>query len=424
MFMALFWGAAGAAFRALKGQSPLRVLLFAAALSGFEWLRGHILTGFPWDLPGASWIAGGEMSQMASVVGIYGLSWLTIAGSAALFVVRERRAGLATAAGAVAVIAGLFVFGAARLAHPLPAAAGPLIRIVQADVRQETKYDKDAFAGIVGRYLRLTTRPAARTPDIVIWPEGAIPAAFDDYLAPDTWTRDAIVNALAPGQTLILGGYRYGQGARDTASIYNTQAVLLRGSKDLKIEAFYDKYRLVPFGEFMPLDGLASRLGIKALVHVGDGFSAGARPAPLAVPGLPIMQPLICYEALYSGFTRAGSERSGKRAAWIVNISNDAWFGTGIGPRQHLNLASYRAIEEGLPMIRATPTGISAFIDAHGRLILGEVLGEGALGVIDARLPPALKPTLFDLWGDGAFFAMLLVSLAGAAIPYATRRRP
>jgi apolipoprotein N-acyltransferase len=423
MFMALFWGAAGAAFRWLGSASPLRVLLFAAALSGFEWLRGHILTGFPWDLPGASWIAGGPMSQIASVVGVYGLTWFTLAAAAALFVVRERRAGLATAAGAIAVVAGLFAFGAARLARPLPAATGPLIRIVQADVRQETKYDKDAFAGIVGRYLRLTTRPAARTPDIVIWPEGAIPAAFEDYLAPDTWTRDAIVNALAPGQTLILGGYRYGQGARDSASIYNTQAVLLRGATDLKIEAFYDKYRLVPFGEFMPLDGLASRLGIKALVHVGDGFSAGARPAPLAVPGLPIMQPLICYEALYSGFTRAGALRTGKRAAWIVNISNDAWFGTGIGPRQHLNLASYRAIEEGLPMIRATPTGISGFIDAHGRLIPGEVLGEGAMGVIDAPLPAALQPTLFDLWGDGAFFVMLLISLTGAALPFAARRR-
>jgi apolipoprotein N-acyltransferase len=416
MFMALFWGAAGATFRAVKGSTPLRVLLFAAALSSFEWLRGHILTGFPWDLPGASWLAGGAMSQIASVVGIYGLTWLTIAAAAALFVVAERRAGLATAAGAILVVAGLFTFGAVRLGRPLPVATGPLIRIVQADIRQETKYDKDAFASIVARYVRLTTRPAARRPDIVIWPEGAIPAAFDDYLAPDTWTHDAIANALAPGQTLILGGYRYGQGSRDTASIYNTQAVILRTASGLKIEAIYDKYRLVPFGEFMPLDSLASKLGIKALVHVGDGFSPGPRPAPLAVSGLPIMQPLICYEALYSGFTRAGAVRSHLRAAWIVNISNDAWFGTGIGPFQHLNLASYRAIEEGLPMVRATPTGISAVIDARGRLVPGESLGEGAMGVIDARLPAALQPTLFDLWGDGAFFAMLLISLAGAAI--------
>ncbi len=417
MFMALFWGAAGAAFRSLKGRSPPRVLLFAAALSLFEWLRGHILTGFPWDLPGASWQAGGPISQIASVVGIYGLTWLTLAAVAAFFVVHEGRLGLGVAVAGVLSLTSLLAFGAFRLAAPGPAATGPVIRIVQADVRQETKYDRAAFAGIVGRYVRLTAGTAAVRPDIVLWPEGAIPAAFEDYLAPGAWTYDDIAGALAPGQTLILGGYHYGQGPRDTAGIFNSMAVIRRRPDGLKVLALYDKYRLVPFGEFMPLDSLASRIGLKALVHVGDGFTAGPRPAPLAVPGLPIMQPLICYEALYSGFTRVGSGRTGLRARWIVNISNDAWFGTGIGPLQHLNLASYRAIEEGLPMVRATPTGISGVIDAQGRLIPREALGEGAMGVIDARLPPALKPTLFDLWGDGAFFAMLLISLAGAALP-------
>ena len=423
MFMALFWGAAGAAFRSVKGSSPLRVLLFAAALSLFEWLRGHILTGFPWDLPGSSWQAGGPVSQIASVVGIYGLTWLTLAVVAAVFVVRESRFGLAIAAGGAAVLAGLLAFGSFRLATPLPSTPTPLIRIVQADVRQETKYDRDAFAGIVTRYTRLTAQPTPATPDIVVWPEGAIPAAFEDYLAPAAWTSYAIRSALAPGQTLILGGYRYGQGSRDQAGVFNSLAVIRKSADGLKVVALYDKYRLVPFGEFMPLDSLASRLGIKALVHVGDGFTAGGRPAPLAIAGLPVMQPLICYEALYSGFTRAGAGRSGLRASWIVNISNDAWFGTGIGPLQHLNLASYRAIEEGLPMIRATPTGISGVIDARGRLVPHEVLGEGAMGIIDARLPPALKPTLFDVWGDGAFFAMLLASLVGARRPQRKDRR-
>ncbi len=417
MFMAAFWGAAGAAFRALKGPTALRVLLFAAALSAFEWLRGHVLTGFPWDPPGSSWVAGGAMSQSAALVGIYGLSWLTVAVAAAPFVVREGRGGLVMAGAGVAVAIAMLVFGAVRLAQPPPPPPGPLVRIVQADVRQETKYDTRAFSGIVERYARLTALSGARRPDIVIWPEGAIPAAMEDYLAPNTWTRDAVVGALGPGQTLILGGYRYGQGPREKASVFNSLAVLRSGAHGLVVEALYDKYRLVPFGEFMPMDGLASRLGIKTLVHVGDGFAGGPRPAPLAVPGLPVLQPLICYEALYSGFTRAGALRSGKRAAWIVNISNDAWFGTGLGPRQHLNLASYRAIEEGLPMVRATPTGVSGVIDARGRLVPGEHLGEGAFGVIDAPLPAPLRPTPFDLWGDGAFFAMLALSLVGAKLP-------
>ena len=142
--------------------------------------------------------------------------------------------------------------------------------------------------------------------------------------------------------------------------------------------ATYDKYRLVPFGEFLPLEPLMTRLGIKKLVRVGDGFSIGPRPRPVAV-GPIILQPLICYEVLFPGFTREGAAASGRRAQLIVNLSNDAWFGSTSGPLQHLNLASYRAIEEGLPMVRATPTGVSAIIDAHGRIAPGQRLDHGDL---------------------------------------------
>ena len=143
----------------------------------------------------------------------------------------------------------------------------------------------------------------------------------------------------------------------------------------------------------------------------------------MILPGLPSMQPLICYESLFPGFTREGGEASGTRAAWIANISNDAWFGTGSGPRQHLNIASYRAIEEGLPMVRATPTGLSAVVDAYGRVVPGKHLGENVYGVIDAQLPPALPPTVFNQLGDQPFLIMLLLSLTGAAAPRRWRRR-
>jgi apolipoprotein N-acyltransferase len=415
--MALFWGAATLAYRALSAPGVRRLLLFAGALAGFEWLRGHILTGFPWDLPGETWRAGSAPSQAAAVIGAYGLTWLTVALAASPAVIAQGRRGWIAVGAAILSLIGLYAFGAARLAGaPAASPQAPWVRVVQADVKQESKYDPALFNSIVRRYVNLTGRPAARIPEIVIWPEGAVPAALDDYLAPATWTREAIVAALRPGQTLLVGGYRYGGGQTGPAKIFNSMAVVHRAKDDITITGVYDKFRLVPFGEFMPLDSLAGRLGIKTFVHVGDGFTPGPRPQPLRLPGLPTVQPLICYEGLYPGFTREGAIASGRRAAWIVNISNDAWFGTTSGPWQHLNMASYRAIEEGLPMVRATPTGVSAVIDAFGRSSAGDRLGQGAFGVIDAPLPPALAPTLFNRIGDLPFLIMMLLSLAGASL--------
>jgi len=417
--MALFWGVAALAYRLAAPKGVARVLVFAGAFAGAEWLRGHVLTGFPWDLPGETWRAGSPMSQGAALVGAYGLSWITIAISAALAVIAEGWRGRMSVAAAVLALAGLYGFGAQRLGGaPTTSASAPLIRVVQADVRQESKYDPALFASIVARYVSLTRRPAARVPAIVVWPEGAIPDALEDYLAPGTWTETDIAGALQPGQTLILGGYREGNTRTDPPVAYNSLAALRRGPQNLSLLGLYDKFRLVPFGEFIPFDALAGRLGIKTFVHVGDGFTPGPRPRPMAIPSLPAMQPLICYEALYPGFTREGARAAGFRPAWIVNISNDAWFGATSGPLQHLNIASYRAIEEGLPMVRATPTGVSAVIDAFGRPMA--TLPEGAFGVIDQPLPAALAPTPFSRFGGIPFAIMLAASLACALWP---RRR-
>jgi apolipoprotein N-acyltransferase len=409
--MALFWGAAALAYRVLAPKGVARVLVFAGVFAAVEWLRGHILTGFPWDLPGEAWQAGSPISQAASLAGAYGLTWLTLVIASAPAVIAEGRKGPAVVAGAAGLLAVLFAYGAVRLGQaPATAPNARLLRIVQADVRQESKYDPAIFSSIVQRYVALTAAPAARTPDIVVWPEGAIPVAMEDYLAPGAWPRDAIAKSLKPGQTLILGGYRVANANVDPPVVYNSLAAFRRQGDDLMPIGLYDKFRLVPFGEFLPFDALAGQLGIKTFVHVGDGFTAGPRPKPLRLPGLPPVQPLICYEALYPGFTREGAAAAGFRPDWIVNISNDAWFGATSGPWQHLNIASYRAIEEGLPMVRATPTGVSAVIDAFGRPLAS--LPEGALGVIDRPLPPALAPTPFSRFGDAPFAVMVAASLA------------
>jgi apolipoprotein N-acyltransferase len=430
--LGLFWGAAGLIYRWIAPAGWMRVLTFAGVVTAVEWVRGHLLTGFPWDLAGESWRAGSAPSQAAALIGAYGLTWLTVAIAATpalLLDAARRRQAVAALLIAAAALTGLYGYGLARLAHaPAAPASAPIVRIVQAGLPEVASYTAATFADTVRAHLDLTARPAAQRPDIIVWPERAIPGAFSDYLAPGTWPRDAITAALAPGQILLTGGYRTqtappGAYAPDGLVYFNSLLALRRDASGLTPLTVYDKYRLVPFGEYLPLARWLAPLHVQELVHVGDGFSHGPPPQPIALGSAPLVQPLICYEALYPGFTRKGAIRSGHRASWIVNVSDDAWFGGTYGPLQHLNLASYRAIEEGLPIVRATPTGVSAVIDAFGRVQPGLLLAQGQTGVIDSRLPPALPPTPFDRLGESIFGLMTLLSAACASLGLIQRFR-
>lgn len=409
--IALFWGLVCLAYRALAPNGVTRVLVFVGLFAAGEWLRGHVLTGFPWNLPGETWKAGSALSQTAALVGAYGLTWITLFIACAVVVWREGRAGKALVAGAAVLLAGLFGWGALRTAAPVHAAPDALrVRIVQADIKQSAKYDVAEFQRIVDAYVGLTSRPYpdGRIADVVVWPEGAIPEAIDNYLAPGTWTRTAIEGSLKPGQTLLVGAYRV-EGTQADYRVFNSLVAVRRTRDGLEPAGVYDKFRLVPFGEFLPLDDLMAALGVKTLVHVGDGFTPGPPPRPLQPAGLPAFQPLICYEGLYPGFTRKGAKASGARPDFIVNVSNDAWFGATSGPLQHLNLSSYRAIEEGLPIVRATPTGVSAMIDATGATY-GPRLRLGDTGVIDSGLPVRRFDTLYRRLGDLPLLILVLIS--------------
>jgi apolipoprotein N-acyltransferase len=410
--MALFWGLAAVLYRLVKPAGVRRVLVFAGAFAVLEWTRGHILTGFPWNLPGETWRAGSAVSQFASIVGAYGLTWITLAIAAAPAVWREGKGGRRAVAAAALVLAALFVWGLATTPIPLTSPNKvTTVRIVQADITQESKWDERRFAQIVQAYVSLTAKPYAGKPaDIVVWPEGALPLAINDYMVPGSWVRQAIIDALQPGQLLLVGGYRY-EGTPDKPVYYNSLVALRREASDVVVVGIYDKHRLVPFGEYLPADALLTKLGVKSMAHLGDGFATGPRPAPLRISPDLLVQPLICYESL---FPRLAEPALGVRA--IVNVSNDAWFGVTSGPLQHLNLASYRAIETGLPIIRATPTGVSALIDARGRVVDGQRLNLGQSGVIDGFLPATAGPTPFDRLGHWPFLLLLLVSI-GAAFP-------
>jgi apolipoprotein N-acyltransferase len=432
-----------------------RILIFAAVLSLFEWLRGHVLTGFPWDLPGETWRAGSAISQTASLVGAYGLTFITVAVGASGVVlapfplhfssvlpglvpgahgatseaphgpqasrhgppeqVRGTRKNwqvrLTVLGLALAVLASLWTFGAWRLSQPAPHDTAVRLRVVQPGLGEEASWTTPMLVARYQRFMDLTSQPARQSPDVVIWPEGAIPYSFNDYLAPGTWTLQALEQALRPGQFLLTGGDRTAPGPGDRTLYYNTMLALRRTAGGLDVLASYDKFRLVPFGEFVPLAPVFDRLGLKPLVQVGEPFTPGPRPAPLDIEGLPRVQPLICYEIL---FPSLATDR-GRRPAWIVNVSDDAWYGRTSGPLQHLNMAGYRAIEQGLPIVRSTPTGVSAIIDGYGRTRAS--LGLGQAGVIDGLLPAALPPTLYSRWGDLPF----LLGIAGIVLAAAIR---
>jgi apolipoprotein N-acyltransferase len=410
--MALFWGLAAVLYRLVRPVGARRVLVFAGAFCVLEWTRGHILTGFPWNLPGETWRAGSAVSQFAGVVGAYGLTWITLTIATAPAVWRDGKRGRIVVGVALAALAALYIGGVIALpAIPKDGPAALTVRIVQADIPQESKWDEKRFSQIVQAYVSLTAKPyAGKQADIVVWPEGALPLAINDYMVPGSWVRQAIIDALKPGQLLLIGGYRY-EGPPDKPVYYNSLVALRRTADDVLLVGIYDKHRLVPFGEYLPADALMTRLGVKSMAHLGDGFATGPRPAPLRVAPDLLIQPLICYESL---FPRLAQPAPGVRA--IVNVSNDAWFGVTSGPLQHLNLASYRAIEAGVPIIRATPTGVSALIDAQGRIVPGSRLNLGESGVIDGIVPHVGSPNLFTKLGHWPFALLLLVSFA-AAIP-------
>ena len=424
--LGLLWGAAMLLYRRLRPDQPWRCLVFAGALTLLEWMRGHLLTGFPWDLPGETWRAGSAISQAAAVFGAYGLTWITLAAAAA-FAAPISESGrwkrLVPPAAAILSLAGLWAAGELRLRHAVaPDPAAPIVRVVQPDVREEAKFTEDNLRSIFFRYTGLTAAPARREPDIVVWSEGAIPLSADELLSPAGGWAELIRQSMHPGETLMFGAYRL-SGSSPRTHAYNSLIAVRATASGLETTGVYDKFKLVPFGEYLPAAQILQPLGFKDLAHLTDGFDFGPRPHPIAPAGAPPVQPLICYESLFPDLVRAAVNAGPTRPRWIVNVSNDSWFGVTSGPLQHLNQAGYRAIEEGLPIVRATPTGVSAILDAYGNIQPGQSLGLGKTGVIDGALPRALPITTYGRAGDWITAGLLLLSLLAALGPSAALAR-
>ena len=374
-----------------------RIVLLAVAWTATEWLRGHIFTGYPWNPLGHVWAFATPLLQGASLVGVYGLGTLTFMVLAA------------PAAGWRASLAALLVVGVAggagrAVMGPVDATTtGPIIRIVQPNIPQGEKWRDDSRAAELKKLLDLSRRDGFDKLAAVVWPETATPF----IVQPNSQGLAMLAVAAPRGGYLLAGAARAGEDPRD--GVWNS---LLAIDPEGTIKATYDKVHLVPFGEYIPfhkewppLTGLIGR----------GSFEKGESLTTVSLPGLPPFSPLICYEAIFPGAVVG----PGERPAWLLNVTNDAWFGTSSGPYQHLTSARLRTVEEGLPMIRAANTGVSAVIDAFGRVIAS--LDMEREGVIDHALPPPRAATLYARWHDWTLLGLvtILVLFVGSA-----RRRP
>lgn len=380
-------------------------LLFALVWTAGEWLRGHVLTGFPWNLMATVWLFAPAMSQAAALFGAYGLSFVTVLAAvapAALFAhgapsARRPVLGVALLIG-VLVLCG--IGGAVRLALA-PATAdqatvpGVRLRLVQANIDQRMKWSEAERANILRKYLTLSRQPGAAPVTHLVWPETALP-----YLLSNDPELLHVLGQIVPrGGLLLTGAVRAEIANGRMTEVWNSVQAVDDGGR---ITATYDKVHLVPFGEYVPLRRI---LPLDKITPGGMDFTAGNGPQTLTLPGLPPVSPFICYEAIFPGVLVSGGA---PRPQWLLNVTNDAWFGDSTGPRQHFASARLRAIEEGLPLVRAANTGISAVVDPYGRILAQ--LNLGREGVLDSPLPTAVPATLYARLGDGMLAGLLAVA--------------
>ena len=386
--LALFWAVAMAFSRWVNGDGLGAVLAWMFCLSAAELARSYVFSGFPWALIGHIWIGWSPM-QFAALIGAQGLTLISLAFAVLIYGVFQ---GLrwAMIASVMAALVAAFV-PSWLVKEPLTPPKNFTIRVVQPNAAQHLKWHPDHVLKFFERSLELTASKASTSVNLVIWPETSVPALLQN--AGPAIER---INAAAGGVPVVFGIQR-----RDKARIFNSLVSL---SASGEIQAIYDKHHLVPFGEYIPGGNFAARFGIRAFAaQEGFGYSAGPGPALLDLGPLGRALPLICYEAVFAQDVNAAPDRPD----FLLQITNDAWFGRWIGPYQHLAQARLRAVEQGVPLVRAANTGISGVINARGELVDSIPLNE--TGYLDFELPTARAPTFFSKTRDWPFLGLYLI---------------
>lgn len=424
--LALFYAVAFALSACLWTKGPHRILTLSVTIAMAEIARSYLLTGLPWNLVGHSLTSNEWIMQSVSLYGLFGLSGLALiifASPAALldatqqnFTKPSRQASLLLVI-ALASLAGLYSFGAWRLST-----AGPTkfvkdldILLVHPSVPQREKVNPALRAKAFERVLNLTRSAAQinqatseRTARLIIWPETAIPFAINGASV----LKDQLGQFLKPGDELITGAFRLvhkpqaTHEAQNPFDVYNSLYVINRTGA---ITASYDKHHLVPFGEYLPWSGLLEAIGLEALVRLRGGFTSGRPPVPITLNEAPPFLPFICYEAIFP----ITDNQKILDAKWILNISNDGWFGKTAGPYQHHHLVRLRSLETGLPMIRVVNNGISGVFDGLGREVKNA--GFGKNGVTLSQLPqPVTMPisSAMAKWVAFLHFVLTFLSLS------------
>ena len=417
--LAVFPAAGFALARLLWSPGPLRIFALAFGLGMAEWARGLLFTGFPWNDLGMALGVNLALAQTASLVGLHGLTFLTIAifaAPATLWRVSESRLNLTPTIVAALALVLMAAFGGLRLMSP-PSATMPgvKLRLIQPNIAQDdASFGPENKQVILRRYFDLSER--ATSPDRsgvrdvthLIWPESAFPF----ILSRDPQALSEIVDFLGSGATLMTGAARREDGS--PPRYFNSIEIVGRGGLSAQR---YDKQHLVPFGEYMPFASLLERAHMTQLVDIPGGFEPGSGPRILHVPGLPDAMPLVCYEAIFP-IEFGGLMSGADRPTWLLNVTDDAWFGLTPGPYQHFAQARLRAIELGVPLVRDANSGISAVLDGFGREIAVAPLG--VEGVLDAELPKALAPTLQSHLGS---VGAMLIGMAFLAAALTGKRR-
>lgn len=415
--LALFYGLATALSALFWRCGPARIIALALGFLSAEWLRGRLFTGFPWNSLGYGLTGTDALMQSASVFGIDGLAFFAILIFASPAILMDGKAGRAGPirwrfpAAMLLVLIMAAIAGHIRLgAPPSGATENVRLRIVQPNIPQIEKWKPDNRLWIFQRHLDLSRRNAALAEDgldgvtHLIWPEAASPF----FLAESKDALQLIAELLPASATLLTGAIRFetvGHTAsgQEKRNIFNSIYVM---DHEAKILSVYDKIHLVPFGEYLPFQQMLEAIGLEQLTRLRGGFAAGPGPRFLKAPGVPDFSPLICYEIIFSGAVNEGTVRS----TWLLNVTNDAWFGQSAGPHQHFHQARVRAVEEGLPLVRAANTGISAIVDPYGRVL--HKLSLNTQGVIDGDLPKPLAATSFSQHRGLTLFILVFVAIA------------